>query len=130
MINYKGQCRSCGRNFKGEQLEGNPCPATDDCPSHFEELGKANINHLYTHPPCPSKDLPISKILSPKDKAINSFKESINHKHNTDLSFEMCEHYFGSDMRVELINEWASEVQSGFTGAATAVDVKSLWDER
>lgn len=40
MINSKGQCNSCGRDFEGEQLEGRHCPVKDDCPSYFEEVGK------------------------------------------------------------------------------------------
>lgn len=41
-----GECPSCGRNFnyneeEAKNLEGKPCPATDHCPSHFEEEGIA-----------------------------------------------------------------------------------------
>lgn len=45
MINSKGQCNSCGRDYEGEQLEGQVCPADDDCPSHFEEVGKVHPEH-------------------------------------------------------------------------------------
>tara|TARA_B100002049_G_scaffold237323_1_gene228062 strand:- start:12924 stop:13100 length:177 start_codon:yes stop_codon:yes gene_type:complete len=46
MINSKGQCDSCGRDFLGENLEGKPCPATDECPSYFEEIGKEHPDHI------------------------------------------------------------------------------------
>ena len=45
MIDDNGQCKSCGRDFDGEQLNGQPCPAVDDCPSHFEEIGNPCPNH-------------------------------------------------------------------------------------
>ena len=46
MIDLKGQCGSCGRDFAGESLEGKPCPATDECPSYFEEIGKEHPDHV------------------------------------------------------------------------------------
>lgn len=46
MIDSKGQCGSCGRDFLGENLEGKPCPATDECPSYFEEIGKEHPDHI------------------------------------------------------------------------------------
>lgn len=47
MLNDKLICQSCGRDFGGddELKPGDKCPATDDCPSYFEEKGRAHPDH-------------------------------------------------------------------------------------
>lgn len=43
-----GKCRFCGREFEPE-LNG-ACPERDDCPSHFEAIGRAHPDHPPTQP--------------------------------------------------------------------------------
>lgn len=39
-----GECRFCGRDYRGE-IESGPCPSDDDCPSHFEAVGREHPDH-------------------------------------------------------------------------------------
>lgn len=41
VADHRADCTSCGRQFYGVPTDksGDPCPATDHCPSYFEELG-------------------------------------------------------------------------------------------
>ena len=42
-------CPCCGRDFGGDEgadaQPGQPCPATDECPSHWEERGIPHPDH-------------------------------------------------------------------------------------
>lgn len=42
MLTPNLDCPFCGRDYRGddELKPGDECPATDDCPSHFEEKGE------------------------------------------------------------------------------------------
>lgn len=40
------QCQSCGREYALEPGETmTACPEVDDCPSHWEEIGKEHPDH-------------------------------------------------------------------------------------
>lgn len=68
------------------------------------------------------------QYVSARDKAILSFKEAMNSTHNINFSFDMCSYYLGSDMKIEEIQDWASEVKHGVPTAATPNDVLDLWN--
>lgn len=38
-----GECRFCGRDYEPDM--NGQCPADDDCPSHFEAVGKPHPEH-------------------------------------------------------------------------------------
>jgi hypothetical protein len=67
------------------------------------------------------------KSLSDREKAIDTLKAIINKNNNTSLSFNQVEHYIGSDMDIEDINEWIEDTKYN-NQPVTPQDVLDLCD--